>query len=176
MPASKNFLPRGPGKNLAIVEPKYTFLSWEAKPQFFIKGPIKKRKGGFCLYSIRLIGLFFCIFFCKFFVFFSFAHIGRDIAQGTKKKKCKGVFFQTPSGHWAIHAQWGNVRMLLPKKKKKGIHLCVKFFPEAIWPICFFMPLQPFPHPGLLWPIWPISQSTPLYQGPKSFQSLPCCQ
>merc|ERR1711907_344654 len=68
--SQQKFFARGPGKNLAIVEPKYTFLSWEAKPQFFIKGPIKKRKGGFCLYSILLIGLFFCIFFCKFFVFF----------------------------------------------------------------------------------------------------------
>ena len=114
------------------MEPKYTFLSWEAKPQFFIKGPIKKRKGGFCLYSIRLIGLFFCIFFCKFFVFFSFAHIGRDIAQGTKKKKWQGVFFQTPSGHWAIHAQWGNVRMLLPKKKKRNTPLCKFFFQRPL--------------------------------------------
>ena len=57
MPTRKKFLARGPGKNLAIVEPKYTFLSWEAKPQFFIKGPIKKRKGGFFPYSICLAGL-----------------------------------------------------------------------------------------------------------------------
>merc|ERR1712023_547116 len=75
---AKNFLPKGPGKNLAIVEPKQTFSSWEAKPQFFIKGPIKKRKGGFCLYSIRLIGLFF---------FFCLPQLGGTLPKEQKKKK-----------------------------------------------------------------------------------------
>ena len=47
--------------------------------------------------------------FFFFFAFFSFAHTGKDIGQGTKKKKRPSVFFQTPSGHWAINAQWDSV-------------------------------------------------------------------
>jgi len=60
--------------------------------------------------------------FFLFFVFFSFAHNRRDIGQGTKKKKLPGVFFQTPSGHWAINAQWDSVRMSAAKKKKRELY------------------------------------------------------
>ena len=73
-----------------------------------------------------------------------------------------------PSATWNLF--WPHLALIY------CLHLCVKFFPEAIWPIRSWVPLQPFQHPGLLWPIWPISHSTPLYQSPKSFQSLPCCQ
>ena len=45
--------------------------------------------------------------------------LGRTLAKEPKKKR-PGVFFQTPSGHWAINAQWDSVRMSAAKKKKKG--------------------------------------------------------
>ena len=107
---------------MAIVEPKYTFLSWEAKPQFFIKGPIKKRKGGFFPYSICLAGLFFCIFFLKFFVFFVCTH-WEGHCPGNQKKKMAGRFF--PDAIWPLGHKCpvGQCEDGSCQKKKKGFVL-----------------------------------------------------
>ena len=91
---------------------------------------------------------------------------------------CKN-FSRGHLAHWLIwpFATQGNMKPILALS---GPHLLStplwEIFSVPFRSVCFCMPLQPFPHPGLLWPIWPISHSTPLYQGPKSFQSLPCCQ
>ena len=56
--------------------------------------------------------------FFLFLFFFRLHTLGRTLAKEPKKKR-PGVFFQTPSGHWAINAQWDSVRWQLPKKKRE---------------------------------------------------------
>lgn len=57
------------------------------------------------------------LFFLFLFFFFVCTHWEGHWPRNQKKKR-PGVFFQTPSGHWAINAQWDSVRWQLPKKKK----------------------------------------------------------